>query len=83
MFEHPWITKNGEVPLFRSEEDAITVTLDEIMKAISKRQVENNIFALAKVKSKLTRQRQNSQFQSAMTLKSHFTDLLAEADKDE
>lgn len=80
LFEHPWMTKNGEIPLFRTEAEAITVTWEEIARAISKRQVENNIFALAKVKSKLTRQRQSSQLKSMQTMKSGIIGMLPDND---
>lgn len=56
---HPWITEEGQKPLeLVGEAPKIEVSLEEIKKAISKKRVEANIFALAKIKGKLTRTRE-------------------------
>ena len=58
QFVHPWVTKQGTHPLpLCQTKTPIEVTLEEIQKAISKRNLESNFFAMAKIGGKLKRKK--------------------------
>ena len=71
LFEHAFITKIGTRPLFRVHEESITVTAEDIQRAISKKQIETNLFAVAKVKASFTRAqtRQSIRLSNGLTIK--------------
>lgn len=58
LFAHPWVTKRGAQPLQQLQtKTPIEVTLEDIQKAISKRNLESNFFAMAKIGGKLKRKK--------------------------
>ena len=77
IINHPWITKDCEFPLqlssLRSKQ--IKVTLTDIKNAFTPKVIEANVFALSKMKARLSRQRAGVSISRLSSMKSDADNL--------